>query len=156
MRPGSYAALGFFVGVSLLAGFLGSFATAGSINGWYATLVRPGWTPPNEVFAPVWTLLYILMGTAAFLVSRSKRIGKYFVLWLFLAHLLVNTFWSIAFFALQDLLLSVLVILMLFGLIVTLMRLYWRHSHMAVYLMVPYLAWVTYATTLAVGFLLLN
>ncbi|MDQ1299391.1 MAG: translocator protein [Patescibacteria group bacterium] len=156
MKLGSILALGFFVGVSLLAGFIGSFFTMDSVQTWYTTLNRPSWTPPNWVFAPVWTTLYVLMGTAAYLVSRSKKLGKTLVLWLFLAHLLVNMFWSIAFFSLHELLLSVIVIVALLGLIIVLMRLFWRYSHLAAYLMVPYLVWVSYATTLSVGYLFLN
>lgn len=156
MKTGSILALAFFILVSLAAGFIGSFFTMDSIQTWYMTLNRPSWTPPNWVFGPVWTTLYVLMGTAAYLVSRSKKLGKSFVLWLFLAHLLVNTFWSIAFFGMHELLLAVFVIVLLFGLILLLMRLFWRYSHMATYLMVPYLLWVSYASTLNIGLLFLN
>jgi translocator protein len=156
MRAGTILSLAFFVSVSLAAGFIGSFATMDAINGWYTTLVRPSWTPPNWVFGPVWTTLYVLMGIAAFLVWRSKKLGKLLAIWLFLAHLLVNMFWSIAFFGMHELLLSALVIIVLLGLIVALMRLYWNHSRLATYLMVPYLLWVAYATTLTFGFLVLN
>ncbi len=156
MRRINILSLAFFVGVSLLAGFAGSFSTMDSITGWYQTVVHPSWTPPNWVFGPVWTTLYVLMGVAAYLVSRSPRPGKFLALWLFLAHLLVNAFWTIAFFGMHELLLSVLVILVLLGLIVALMRLYWGHSKLATYLMVPYLLWVSYATTLTIGFLVLN
>lgn len=152
----TFLTLVFFVGVSLLAGFIGSFATMDNLTGWYTTLVRPAWTPPNWVFGPVWTTLYVLMGTAAFLVSRSKKFGKSLALWLFLGHLLVNMFWSIAFFGMHELLLAVVVILTLIVLIVTLMRLFWRHSHAATYLLIPYLLWTLYATTLTIGFLVLN
>ncbi len=156
MRLGSALALVFFVGISLAAGFIGSLSTMDSIQGWYATLNRPSWTPPNWVFGPVWTLLYVLMGTSAFLVWRSKKLGKYLAIWLFLGHLLVNLFWSIAFFGMQELLLAMIVILVLLGLIIALMRMYRTHSRLAVYLMVPYLLWVLYASTLNLGFLLLN
>lgn len=156
MRAGSLLSLAFFILISLAAGFIGSFFTMDSVQTWYTTLNRPSWTPPNWVFGPVWTTLYVLMGTAAYLVSRSKKLGKTLVLWLFLAHLLVNTFWSIAFFTLHELLLSVIVIVALLGLIIVLMRLFWRYSHLATYLMVPYLLWVSYASTLSVGYLLLN
>lgn len=156
MKLGSILALAFFVGISLATGFIGSIFTIDSVQTWYTTLNRPFWTPPNWVFGPVWTTLYVLMGTAAYLVSRSKKLGKTFVLWLFLAHLLVNLFWSISFFAMQELLLPVIVIVFLLGLIVLLMRLFWRYSHIATYLMVPYLLWVSYATTLNIGILFLN
>lgn len=145
-----------FVGISLFAGFVGSFSTMESITTWYPTLVHPSWTPPNWVFGPVWTILYVLMGTSAFLVSRSRRVGKYLALWLFIAHLFVNAFWTIAFFGMHELLLAVIVIIILLGLIVALMRMYWQHSRTATYLMVPYLLWVLYATSLSLGFLVLN
>ncbi len=156
MRLKQPVVLAFFVFISLAAGFVGSFAVSGSVETWYATLVHPFWAPPNWVFAPVWTLLYILMGTAAYLVSQSKRLRKSLVLWLFLAHLLVNAFWTIAFFGMHEILLSVLVIILLLGLIVLLMTLFWRYSHIATYLLVPYLLWTAFATTLALGFLALN
>ncbi|MBU2103831.1 tryptophan-rich sensory protein [Patescibacteria group bacterium] len=146
----------FFVGISLLAGFIGSFGTAGNIETWYTTLVQPSWTPPNWVFAPVWTTLYVLMGTAAFLVSRSKGIRKVFALWLFGAHLVVNALWSIVFFGMHELLLAVLVILLLDVLILMLIRMFYKHSRTAALLLVPYLLWSLYATTLSIGFLVLN
>lgn len=152
----SIASLAFFVLISLAAGWIGSVFTMDQIGTWYAALNQPSWTPPNWVFGPVWTTLYVLMGTAAFLVSKSPKLGKYPVLWLFLAHLLVNLFWSIAFFAMHELLLAVLVILVLDVLIMVLMRLFWRYSHMATYLLVPYLAWCLYATSLSIGILVLN
>lgn len=148
--------LAFFVGISLLAGFIGSFATMGSIETWYTTLVHPSWTPPNAVFGPVWTTLYVLMGIAAYLVSRSPKLGKTMVLWLFVLHLLVNLFWTIAFFGMHELLLAAIAIVVLLGLIVALMRLFWRYSHTATYLLVPYLLWVSYATSLSIGFVVLN
>jgi len=156
MRAGSILALAGFVLVSLAAGFFGSFFTMDQIGTWYATLTKPSWTPPNWVFGPVWTTLYILMGVAAFLVSRSKKLGKTLVLWLFFAHLIVNTLWSIVFFGLHELELALAIIVLLLALIVLLMRLYWRYARVATYLMIPYLLWVSYATTLNLGIIFLN
>lgn len=156
MRTHSFLTLAAFVLVSLAAGFIGSFGTAGNIETWYTTLVQPSWTPPNWVFGPVWTTLYVLMGVAAYLVSQSKKLGKSLVLWLFLAHLALNAFWSIAFFGMHELLLSFIVIMLLWAIIIVLSVLFWRYSRTATYLMVPYLLWVTYASTLNLGFLLLN
>lgn len=156
MKAGSLLALAGFVLVSLAAGFLGSFFTMDQITTWYATLTKPSWTPPNWVFGPVWTTLYALMGVAAYLVSRSKKLGKTLVLWLFFAHLIVNALWSIVFFGLHELELALGIIVLLWALIVLLMRLYWRYSHVATYLMIPYLLWVSYATTLNLGIIFLN
>lgn len=156
MRFRSALVLALFIAVSLLAGIVGSASMGDSVSTWYPTLQHPWWTPPTWVFGPVWTTLYVLMGIAAFLVSCSRKKGKYFVLWLYVAHLLVNAFWTVAFFALHELTLSVLVILVLLGLIGSLMRLFYPHSKAAAYLLVPYLLWVLYATTLSIGFLALN
>ena len=156
MTARNFLALCAFVLISLSAGWLGSVFTMDAIPTWYATLAKPAWNPPNWVFGPVWTALYVLMGTAAYLVSRSRKLGKYPVLWLFFAHLLVNLFWSVAFFGMQEVLLALIVIVFLLGLIALLMRLYWRHSRLATWLMVPYLLWVTYATSLNAAILFLN
>lgn len=156
MKAGSILALAGFVLVSLAAGFFGSFFTMDQITTWYATLTKPSWTPPNWVFGPVWTTLYVLMGVAAYLVSRSKKLGKTLVLWLFFAHLIVNALWSIVFFGLHELELALGIIVLLWALIVLLMRLYWRYSRVATYLMIPYLLWVSYATTLNLGIIFLN
>lgn len=156
MKLRDLVTLAVFIALSQLAGLVGALFMGDSIQTWYPALIQPSWTPPNWVFAPVWTLLYLFMGTAAYLVSRSNKLGKTFVLWLFLAHLLVNAFWSIAFFTLHELLLSVLVILLLLGLIILLAVLFRGYSKTAAYLMVPYILWVAYATSLSIGFLVLN
>lgn len=146
----------FFILISLAAGWIGSLATMPAIETWYATLNKPAWTPPNYVFGPVWTLLYVLMGYAAFLVSQSKKAGKTLVLWFFIAHLAVNTLWSVSFFGIKDLLLAQIIIILLLGIIVLLTALFFRYSRAAGWLMVPYVLWVTYASTLNAGVLFLN
>lgn len=145
------------VGLSLATGALGSLVTLDQIPTWYATIAKPSWTPPNWVFGPIWTTLYVLMGVAAFLVAQSKRtIGKVVALWVFMAHLVVNLLWSIAFFGLHELGLATGVIVLLIAMIVLLMRLYVPHSRVAVLLMVPYLLWTLYATSLTIGVWVLN
>lgn len=153
----SFASLAGFVLVSLAAGAIGSFFTMDQIPTWYASINKPSWTPPNEVFGPVWTVLYVLMGVAAFLVSRSRRVvGRAIAIWVFLAHLIVNVLWSVTFFGLKELGLATFVIVVLIAMIALLMRLYWSHSRTATWLMVPYLLWVLYATSLTIGVWVLN
>lgn len=145
------------IAASLLAGALGSYFTGNAITTWYAHLTQPYWTPPNWVFGPVWTTLYILMGIAAGLVWKSERTeGKAFALSVFFFHLLVNASWSIVFFGLQDVASALIIIKSLWLLIVALMLLFWRFSHRATYLLIPYLLWVSYASTLNLGILILN
>lgn len=151
--------LGIFVlciGASLAAGFLGSIPTVDSINGWYSTLVKPGWNPPSWVFGPVWTLLYILMGIAAALVWKSGKAGSWRPVLFFFAHLFINALWSISFFGLQNPGLALIVIGGLWIMIASLLFWFWRYSRTATYLLVPYLAWVSYASSLNLAIFLLN
>ena len=144
-----------FILLSLAAGALGSLSMGDGLS-WYQTLTLPSWTPPSWVFGPVWTTLYVLMGSAAYLVSRSEKPGRVFVLWFFVAHLVVNALWSITFFGLHEILLSTLVIVLLLFLIILLVAVFFRYSRTAGYLLLPYLLWVSYATTLNLGILFLN
>ena len=144
------------IAASLAAGIFGSVFTISNIETWYATLVQPAWTPPNWVFAPVWNLLYVLMGISAGLVWKSERAGKWWVLGLFFFHLLVNSAWSIVFFGLHDTYSALLVIKALWLLIVAMMIAFWRYSRLATYLLIPYLVWVSYAASLNLGIMLLN
>jgi len=142
--------------LSLSAGYLGTVYTIPSITGWYASLAHPVWTPPNWVFGPVWTTLYILMGIAAGFVWKSDKKGKKTAIALFLVHLLVNAAWSIIFFGFHMIGLGLAVIALLWLLVVVLMYLYAPLSKRAVKLMIPYLLWVTYALTLNLGIMLMN
>jgi tryptophan-rich sensory protein len=145
-----------WIALSLAAGAIGSLATAGNVEGWYATLAKPAWNPPNWVFAPVWTTLYVLMGIAAFLVSRSGKPTRFLALWFFVLHLAVNAFWSIAFFGMHEILLALFVIGFLWLLVALLIGWFSRHSRAAAWLLAPYLAWVSFASTLNLAILLLN
>lgn len=145
------------IGASLLAGFYGSLSTVQNITGWYATIVRPFWTPPNWVFMPVWTLLYVLMGSAVALVWTSKKGGKKLLpVGFFFAHLVLNASWSVVFFGNHDPKPAFIIIVAMWLAIVTMMIWYWRFSRLATYLLVPYILWVSYASTLNLGVVLLN
>lgn len=144
------------IGLSLAAGFIGSFFTFDSITTWYNTLTQPSWTPPNWVFGPVWTTLYVLMGVAAALVYKSGQKGRWLALSLFFFHLVVNAAWSIVFFGMHEPAAALLIIKALWLLIVAMMIFFWRYSRTATYLLIPYLVWVTYASTLNLGIILLN
>jgi len=148
-----------FVLACELVGIAGALATAPAIETWYATISKPGFTPPSWVFGPVWTLLYALMGTAAFLVWRERdadpRMTR-FALGAFLVQLMLNGFWSPAFFGLQSPLLGLLVIVPLLGVLLVTTRLFARVSRPAAALLVPYVAWVTYATVLNAAIWTLN
>lgn len=138
------------VTICLLIGFLAGFATQSSVDTWYATLNKPSFNPPNWLFAPVWTLLYILMGIAAGLVWAK---GFYHVwvktaLYYFGFQLLFNALWSIVFFGFQEPFWALLVILVLMILILLTIKWFKIVSKPAAYLLLPYLLWVSFAMIL--------
>lgn len=156
-RGRSWAALAGFIGASLGAGVLGSIATASSVAGWYQTLARPPLAPPGAVFGPVWTTLYVLMGTSAWLVWKHRdHPAARRTLGIFAVQLAVNTLWSFAFFGLRSPLLALAVIIPLWGLIVAYMASAWPVRREATWLFAPYLAWVSFATYLNAGYWWLN
>jgi len=138
------------VSVCLLIGFLSGFATQSSVNDWFVTLNKPSFNPPNWVFAPVWTLLYILMGVAAGLVW-SKGFHHLWVktaLYHFGFQLLINASWSIVFFGLKEPFWGLVVIISLLILLVLTIRWFRIVSKTAAWLLVPYFLWVCFATAL--------
>ncbi|AWX44050.1 Tryptophan-rich protein TspO [Flagellimonas maritima] len=136
--------------ICILIGFLSSFATQSSVNDWFLTLNKPSFNPPNWLFAPVWTVLYILMGISAGIVW-SKGVHHIWVktaLYHFGFQLLFNALWSIVFFGLKNPLMALVVILILFTLIILTIKWFNIVSKTAAILLVPYLLWVGFATIL--------
>lgn len=136
--------------VCLLIGFLSSIATQSSVNDWYTTLNKPSFTPPNELFAPVWTALYIMMGISAGIVWSKgyHHIWVKTALYHFVFQLLFNALWSIVFFGLKNPLLGLVVILVLLTLIMLTIKWFRIISRPAAYLLVPYMLWVGFAAVL--------
>lgn len=150
-------ALALFVGICLAIGGLGGAVTASSVSEWYPTLNKPSFNPPNWVFGPVWTTLYVMMGIAAWRVWRSAdRDTARGPLALFALQLAVNLGWSIAFFGLRDPGLAVVVILVLDLLVLAMALMFRRIDGLAALLLVPYLAWIAFATILNVAVWRLN
>ena len=138
-----------FVALCLGAAALGSAATVPRIEGWYAALDKPSWTPPDWVFGPVWTVLYLAMAVAAWLVWRQKGwSGARVPLTLFGVQLALNVAWSWLFFGLRSPGLGFADIILLWMAIVATLVAFWRRSAVAGLLFVPYLAWVTFAAVL--------
>jgi translocator protein len=134
------------------AGFVGSFFTTPSIaSGWYATLNRSALTPPAWVFAPVWTLLFALMGVALFLVLRERTARRATAaetktaVGAFLVQLAFNVLWSALFFGMHDPASAFAEIIILWLSIVATVVFFWRINRSAAYLLLPYLAWVSFA-----------
>lgn len=145
--------------VPLGVGALGSFTTFDAVRTWYPTLVRPSFAPPSWVFGPVWTTLYVMMGVASWLVWRRGGWADPTVrgaLVLYAVQLGFNLAWSWLFFGLQQPLLALIEIVILLGLIAATARRFAPISRPAALLMLPYLAWVAFATVLNGGFWWLN
>jgi tryptophan-rich sensory protein len=149
-------ALAGFIGLGLLAGAVGGGITAANLPEWYASLTRPPATPPDAVFGPVWTVLYVLMGVAAWLVWRRPAVGQRAALRLWGWQLLVNAAWPAAFFGLHGPRLGLAVLVLLLALIGLTIRAFHRQRPAAGLLMVPCALWTCYALYLNAGFAWLN
>ena len=148
-RAGQWKVLALFVIATLAVGGLGGLATATSVTTWYSTLNKPGFTPPNAVFGPVWTLLYVLMAVSAWRVWRTPGPAKarQAALGFWAAQLLLNFLWSFLFFGLRAPGVALAEVLVLVALATTLV-LSWRVDRIAGLLLAPYLAWVAFASLL--------
>ena len=138
------------IGVCQLAGFVGSLFTTPSIPSWYAALQKPSFNPPNWIFAPVWTTLFVLMGIAAFIVWNKglDRKGVKAALVLFIIQLLLNMLWSLLFFTLHSPMYAFVEIIILWLAILLTMLKFFPISSAAGYLLLPYILWVSFAAVL--------
>ncbi len=152
--------IGFFVsiGICLAAGAIGAFFTAGALSVWYAELVKPPFTPPDWLFAPVWMVLYIMMGISVFLIW-CEGFENDEVKWgigLFAIQLVLNVLWSFVFFGLNSIIGGLVVIIALWFAILFTMLHFFRVTAFAGWLLIPYFVWVSFATILNYSFLVLN
>ncbi|QTY26654.1 TspO/MBR family protein [Flavobacterium sp. CS20] len=136
--------------ICLGVGFVASIATQTGVDTWYETIKKPSFTPPNAVFAPVWAILYILMGLSAGIVWSR---GLYHVwvktaLYHFVFQLLLNAIWSLVFFNLQQPLWALFVIITLFILILLTIKWFKIVIPLVAYLLIPYAIWVAFALIL--------
>lgn len=136
--------------ICLGAGFVGSFFTSSAIDNWYAEIIKPVFNPPNWIFAPMWTILYILMGIAAAIIWSKGFDNKAvkIALLIFVVHLVLNILWSVFFFGMQNPALAFVSIVVLWLMIALLIYLFYQIDHRAGYLLVPYILWVSFAAVL--------
>jgi benzodiazapine receptor len=139
-------------------GIISGLLTIEDVGAWFETLNKPSWNPPGYVFGPVWTVLYLLMGIALWLVWKNPVPGaaKTWAIRLFAIQLLLNFWWSILFFRFHSPLLALMDIVCLLTLIGITTYSFSRISKAASWLMVPYLLWVAFATCLNFAFWFLN
>lgn len=137
-----------WLAVAFAAASVGAVASIDA-GAFYAQLVRPAWAPPGSVFGPVWSVLYLLMGIAAWLVWREQGARNLGVaLTFFVAQLCANALWSWLFFAWHQGAFAFAEVLVLLGLIAATVTVFWRIRRLAGVLMLPYLAWVGFASAL--------
>lgn len=149
----------YIVVICLAVGYLSSLITQSSITTWYPTIKKPFFNPPNWVFAPVWTILYVMMGIAAGLVWDKLEENKELVkkgLFLFTIQLLLNLLWTYLFFGLQNILLALLEIVLLLLIIYETYLVFKKIDNTAGKLFIPYIAWVVFATILTIFIYFLN
>lgn len=158
MRIKNIAALIISISLPFLAGLIGSIATYPSIPTWYAGLNKPFFNPPNWIFGPVWTMLYIFMGIAAFFVWQKRKENKdvIFALAIFALQLALNSSWSIVFFGMHQIFWAYLIIIALWAAILFCWGEFYLISKPAGWLFVPYVLWVSFATVLNGSIWMLN
>ena len=146
-----YLRIIYCVAICLVVGYLSSITTQSSINTWYPTLIKPSFNPPNWLFAPVWTLLFIMMGIAAGMIwnhlENQRELVKKALLF-FTVQLLLNALWSYLFFGLNNVLLALIEVILLWLVIYETFHIFKKIDKKAAYLFIPYLIWVAFAAVL--------
>lgn len=146
-----YLRIIYCVAICLVVGYLSSITTQSSINTWYPTLIKPSFNPPNWLFAPVWTLLFIMMGIAAGMIwnqlENQRELVKKALLF-FTVQLLLNALWSYLFFGLNNVLLALIEVILLWLVIYETFHIFRKIDKKAAYLFIPYLIWVAFAAVL--------
>ncbi len=144
----------FFI-ITYSASFIGGMATISFKEPWYSQLTKSNFNPPDWVFAPVWTTLYLMMTLAIWIYWHSKN-REMNTIYIYFIHIVFNTTWSIVFFGLHQILLAFIVLLILIILIITLIIRFKRVNYVSSYLMIPYLLWSCYALFLNFNLYILN
>ncbi len=153
--------LGFFC-LIVVVQLIGNAATSTNVSDWYQTLIKPAWNPPDYVFGPVWTFLYItimLSGWLAYNAMIKKGIHtatKCYEFKAYFAHVFASMMWSIIFFACKFPLGGFVIIVFMVGAIAANIKLFYRHNKIAGLILIPYLLWVIYALTLNAAIVVLN
>jgi translocator protein len=143
------------IAIPLLVGAISGFFTSKSISTWYVFLNKPFFNPPNYLFAPVWTLLYFLMGIALYRIVKQAKLN-WSLIGIFFLQLSLNFSWSFIFFNLQQIGWALLEMILLWASIVAMLVLFYKHDKWAALLNVPYLLWVSFAMLLNLSLYLLN
>ena len=144
----------FFI-ITYSASFIGGMATISLKEPWYSNLIKPDFNPPDWIFAPVWTLLYLMMTLAIWIFWHTKN-RDINTIYIYLIHIVFNATWSLVFFAFHNIFLAFINLVILICLIIILIQRFRRVNFISSYLMIPYLLWCLYALFLNFNILVLN
>ena len=144
-----------FFFITYSASLIGGLATINFKEPWYSQLIKPSFNPPDWIFAPVWTTLYLMMTVAIWFFWHSKN-RNMITVYIYFIHLIFNTTWSIVFFVFHNMVIALIVLIFLIGLIINLISRFRRVKLLSAYLMIPYLLWCCYALILNVNLLIFN
>ena len=144
-----------FLSITFSASLIGGLATINFKEPWYSLLNKPMFNPPDWIFAPVWTTLYLMMTVAVWIFwhTNNKNINTIYI---YFIHLIFNTTWSVVFFVFHNMVLALIVLIILIALIINLILRFKRVNMFSVYLMIPYLLWCCFALILNSSLLVLN
>ena len=144
-----------FLSTTFVASLIASLSTINYKEPWYSSLNKPVFSPPEWVFGPVWTILYLMMTIAIWLFWHSKN-RDIKTVYIYLIHLICNTTWSIVFFVFHNMIVALFVLICLIGLIINLILRFRRVKLFSTYLMIPYLLWCCFALILNIRLIMIN
>jgi len=144
-----------FALVTFSASLIGGLATIGFKEPWYSLLIKPSFNPPDWIFGPVWTTLYLMMTIAIWNFWHNKNRNMNTV-YIYFIHLIINTTWSIVFFVFHNMVMALIVLIILIALIINLILRFKPVTMTSVYLMIPYLLWCCFALILNFNLILIN
>jgi tryptophan-rich sensory protein len=144
-----------FALVTFSASLIGGLATIGFKEPWYSLLIKPSFNPPDWIFGPVWTTLYLMMTIAIwnFWHNRNRNMNTVYI---YFIHIIINTTWSIVFFVFHNMAMALIVLIILIALIINLILRFKPVTMTSVYLMIPYLLWCCFALILNFSLILIN
>ena len=144
-----------FLSITFSASLIGGLATINFKEPWYSLLNKPVFNPPDWIFAPVWTTLYLMMTVAVWIFwhTKNKNINTIYI---YFIHLIFNTTWSLVFFVSHNMVLALIILITLIALIINLILRFKRVNMFSVYLMIPYLLWCCFALILNSSLIILN
>ena len=155
MLKNKFLSFSLFALITYSASLIGGLATFNFKEPWYSLLIKPSFNPPDWIFAPVWTTLYLMMTISIWIYWHNKNRDMN-TIYIYFIHLIFNTNWSIVFFVFHNLIVALIVLVVLIGLIVNLILRFKHLTMTSVYLMIPYLLWCCFALILNFNLILLN